>query len=165
MSIESDIARISEQEASIVFQRFDEEQAFRLGVSLRDRALREALPIVIDIRTWDRALFFAALPGSTDANADWVRRKVNVVRRMGRSSYRVALEQNTPDSLFPARHGLDAKDYVLAGGCFPIRLANAGIIGCATISGLPQRQDHAVVVEALCAHLGLDHAALALPAE
>lgn len=165
MSIEADIARIREQEAAIVFERFDEEQAFRLGASLRDRALREAFPIVIDIRTWDRALFFAALPGSTDANADWVRRKVNVVRRMGRSSFRVALEQNTPDSLFPARHGLDPKDFVLAGGCFPIRLANAGIIGCVTISGLPQRQDHAVVVEALCAHLGLDHAALALPAE
>ena len=46
-----------------------------------------------------------------------------------------------------------------------IRLAAAGIIGCVTISGLPQRQDHAIVVEALCAHLGLDHAALALPAE
>jgi len=165
MSIEADIARIREQEAAIAFERFDEEQAFRLGASLRDRALREAFPIVIDIRTWDRALFFAALPGSTDANADWVRRKVNVVRRMGRSSFRVALEQNTPDSLFPARHGLDPKDFVLAGGCFPIRLANAGIIGCVTISGLPQRQDHAVVVEALCAHLGLDHAALVLPAE
>jgi uncharacterized protein (UPF0303 family) len=165
MSIETDIARISEQEASIVFQRFDEEQAFRLGVSLRERAQREALPIVIDIRTWDRALFYTALPGSTDANADWVRRKVNVVRRMGKSSYRVALEQNTPDSLFPARHGLDPNDYVLAGGGFPIRLANAGIIGCVTISGLPQRQDHAIVVEALCAHLGLDHDGLALPAD
>ncbi|MFN3548872.1 MAG: heme-degrading domain-containing protein [Mesorhizobium sp.] len=165
MSIESDIARIAEQEAAIVFDRFDEEEAFRLGAALRERAARDHLPIVIDIRTWDRALFFAALPGSTDANSDWVRRKINTVRRMGKSSYRVALEQNTSDSLFPPRHGLDPKDFVLAGGCFPIRLANAGIIGCVTISGLPQRQDHGVVVEALCAHLGLDHAALALRAE
>ncbi|RST83103.1 heme-degrading domain-containing protein [Aquibium carbonis] len=164
MSIETDIARICEQEAAIVFPRFDEDEAFRLGIWLRERALREALPIVIDIRTWDRALFFAALPGSTDANADWVRRKVATVRRMGRSSYRVALEQNTADGLFPARHGLDPKDYVLAGGGFPIRLADAGIIGCVTVSGLPQRQDHALVVEALCARLGLDHARLALPA-
>ena len=165
MSMESDLAVIRRQEASIVFERFDEEQAFRIGVLLRDRGVRDGLPIVIDVRTWDRALFFAALPGSTDANADWVRRKVNTVRRMGRSSYRAALEQNAPDGLFPQRHGLDPQDYVLAGGSFPIRLAAAGIIGCVTISGLPQRQDHAIVVEALCAHLGLDHAALALPAE
>ncbi len=164
MSIEADLALIRLQEAAIVFARFDEEQAFRLGLALRERAVRDELPIVIDIRTWDRALFFVALPGSTDANADWVRRKINTVRRMGKSSYRVALEQNAPDGLFPPRHGLDPKDFVLAGGGFPIRLANAGILGCVTISGLPQRQDHAIVVEALCAHLGLDHAALALPA-
>jgi len=164
-SIENDLALIRGQEAAIVFERFDEEQAFLLGVRLREHAVRDGLPIVIDVRTWDRALFFAALPGSTEANADWVRRKVNTVRRLGRSSYRAALEQNTPDGLFPPRHGLDPKDFVLAGGSFPIRLAAAGIIGCVTISGLPQRQDHAVVVEALCAHLGLDHAALALPAE
>ena len=165
MNAETDIVRIARQEAAIVFDRFDEEQAFLLGVSLRELAVREKLPIVIDIRTWDRALFFAALPGSTEANVDWVRRKVNTVRRMGKSSYRVALEQDTADGLFPPRHGLEAKDFVLAGGGFPIRLARAGIIGCVTISGLPQRQDHAIVVEALCAHLGLDHMALALPAE
>lgn len=165
MSMEADLDLIRQQEAAIVFERFDEEQAFRLGTLLRDRAMRDGLPIVIDIRTWDRALFFAALPGSTEANADWVRRKVNTVRRMSRSSYRAALEQNAPDGLFPPRHGLDPKDFVLAGGSFPIRLAGAGIVGCVTISGLPQRQDHAVVVEALCAHLGLDHAALALPVE
>ncbi len=164
MSHESDIARIREQEAAIAFQRFDEAEAFGLGVRLRERAVRDGLPIVIDVRTWDRALFYAALPGSMDANADWVRRKVNVVRRFLRSSYRVALEQDTADSLFAPRHGLDPKDYVLAGGGFPIRIAHAGIIGCVTVSGLPQRQDHAVVVEALCAHLGLDAEALALPA-
>jgi uncharacterized protein (UPF0303 family) len=164
MSYETDIARIREQEAAIVFPRFDEEEAFRIGVALRERAVREALPIVIDVRTWDRGLFYTALPGSMDINAEWVRRKVNVVRRFLRSSYRVALEQDTPDSLFAPRHGLDPKDYVLAGGGFPIRVAQAGIIGCVTVSGLPQRQDHAVAVEALCAHLGLDAEGLALPA-
>lgn len=163
MSRESDIARIKDQEAAIVFERFDEEEAFRLGLALRERAVTGDLPIVIDIRTWDRQLFFCAMPGSTDANADWVRRKVNVLRRFGRSTYRVALEQNRDDELFAPRHGLDPKDFVLAGGGFPIRLNNAGIVGCVTVSGLPQREDHAVVVEALSSHLGLDHAALALP--
>lgn len=160
---EADIARMQEQEAAIVFARFDEEEAFRLGLTLRERALRDGLPIVIDVRTFDRALFFSALAGSVDANADWVRRKVNVVRRFAKSSYRVALEQETADSLFPPRHGLDPRDFVLAGGGFPIRVASAGMIGCVTVSGLPQREDHTMVVEGLCAHLGLDHEALALP--
>ena len=164
MSRESDIARIKDQEAAIVFDRFDEEEAFRLGLALRERAVSGNLPIVIDIRTWDRQLFFCATPGANEGNADWVRRKINVLRRFGRSTYRVALEQNRDDDLFAPRHGLDPKDFVLAGGGFPIRLKNAGIVGCVTVSGLPQREDHTLVVEALCTHLGLDHAALALPA-
>ena len=164
MTRQSDIERIRLQEEAIQFDRFDEDAAFRLGLAVRERAVAAAMPLVVDIRTWDRHLFFSALPGSTDANADWVRRKVNVVRRFGRSTYRVALEQNREDSLFSPRHGLDPKDFVLAGGGFPIRLRNAGVIGAITVSGLPQRDDHALVVEALCAHLGLDHAGLALPA-
>ena len=42
---------------------------------------------------------------------------------------------------------------------------NAGIVGSVTVSGLPQRDDHNLVVEALCALLGKDFAALRLGPE
>ena len=35
------------------------------------------------------------------------------------------------------------------GGSFPIRVAGVGIVGAVTVSGLPQAQDHALVVEGL----------------
>jgi uncharacterized protein (UPF0303 family) len=41
----------------------------------------------------------------------------------------------------------------------------AGVVGSVTVSGLPQRADHELAVEALCAELGRDYAALRLGAE
>ncbi|MEP9399567.1 heme-degrading domain-containing protein [Mesorhizobium sp. KR2-14] len=159
-----DIERIKRQEAELVFDRFDETVAFEIGSAIRERALAENLPIVIDIRLWDRALFYAALPGSTAINANWARRKINVVRMFLKSTYRMVLEQDRPDRTFKVGEGLDPADYVLAGGGFPIRVANAGVVGVIAVSGLPERQDHEVIVAALCAHLGLDAGALALSA-
>jgi uncharacterized protein (UPF0303 family) len=39
------------------------------------------------------------------------------------------------------------------------------VVGSVTVSGLPQRDDHNLVVEALCAMLGRDFAALQLEPE
>jgi uncharacterized protein (UPF0303 family) len=49
--------------------------------------------------------------------------------------------------------GLDTADYAAAGGSFPIRVRGVGVVAAVTISGLPQAQDHAVVVRALEEHL------------
>ena len=163
MSAAEDIARIAEQERALVFSRFDEAAAFEIGAAIRADGLARRYPIIVDIQLWDRPLFYAALPGSTATNANWARRKRNVVRMIGKSTYRLVLEKNRPDRTFAPGEGLDPADYVLAGGGFPIRVEAASLIGAIAVSGLPERQDHGVIVAALCTHLGLDPAAHALP--
>lgn len=163
MSTADDIARMIVQETTLVFSEFSEAIAFELGSAIRAKALREELGIVAEIRTGERPLFYMALPGTNADNANWVRRKANVVQRMNKSSYRVVLEHKEPQNYFGPRRGLDNMDYVLAGGGFPIRLKNAGLIGAICISGLHERDDHRVVVEALCDYLGHDASALSLP--
>lgn len=158
-----DIETIKRQEATLVFSEFDEAIAFEIGTAIRDRALAGNLPIIVDIRTFDRPLFYAALPGSNASNPDWARRKINVVKRFLRSTYRMALEQQRPDRTFKIGEGLDIADYVLAGGGFPVTVKGAGVIGVIAVSGLPEREDHGVVVDALCDHLGVDKRGLALP--
>ncbi|MEO5759301.1 MAG: heme-degrading domain-containing protein [Mesorhizobium sp.] len=165
MAVAEDIARIKKQEEALVFSAFDEATAFKLGSAIRDRALAENLPIIVDIRTFDRPLFYAAMPGSNASNPDWARRKVNVVKRFLKSSYRMVLEQQRPDRTFKVGEALDISDYVLAGGGFPIKVEGAGVIGVIAVSGLPEREDHNVVVDAVCAHLGIDRQKLALPPE
>jgi len=164
MAAADDIERIGKQEATLVFDRFDEAVAFEIGTAIRERALKDGLPVVVDIRTFDRPLFYAALPGSSGNNAHWARRKINTVKLLLKSTYRAVLEQNRPDSIFPPRYGLDMADYALAGGGFPVAVRNAGVVGVIAVSGLPERDDHNLVVAALCGYLGKDAEALALPA-
>jgi uncharacterized protein (UPF0303 family) len=163
MSVADDIEKIKVQETELAFDAFDEATAFEIGSALRARALAENWPIIVDIRLWDRPLFYAAMPGSTGSNTDWARRKRNVVKMFLKSTYRMMLEQGGESALFAERYGLSASEYVLAGGGFPIRVKGAGVIGVIAVSGLPQRQDHAIVVDALCDHLGRDRATFALP--
>ncbi|RWP96180.1 heme-degrading domain-containing protein [Mesorhizobium sp.] len=165
MAVADDIALIQKQEAELVFSVFDEAVAFKIGSTIRDRALAQSLPIIVDIRTFDRPLFYAAMPGSNASNPDWARRKINVVRRFLRSTYCMVLEQQRPDRSFKPGEGLDISDYVLAGGGFPVTVKGAGVIGVIAVSGLPEREDHGVVVDALCSHLGVDGRELALPPE
>ena len=165
MAAADDIALIQKQEEMLVFPAFDEAVAFKIGVAIRKRALADHLPIIVDIRLWDRPLFYAAMPGSNASNPDWARRKINVVKRYLKSTYRLVLEQQRPDRTFKIGEGLDIVDYVLAGGGFPVTVKGAGVIGAITVSGLPERQDHGVVVDALCDHLGVDKRGLALAAE
>ena len=162
MDVSGDIAKIASQEAALVFPAFDEAAAFAVGSALRARGLKDKAPIVIDIRTFDRPLFYAALPGSTADNANWARRKRNVVQMFLKSTYRMVLEQQRPDRTFKPGSGIDSADYVLAGGGFPVTVKGAGVVGVIAVSGLPEREDHGIIVAVLCEHLGLDAKALAL---
>jgi uncharacterized protein (UPF0303 family) len=163
MAAAEDIALVKKQEQDLVLAEFDEAVAFKLGSAIRDRALAEGLSLVVDIRSWDRQMFFAATSGTSADNTEWVRRKINTVRRFQRPSYRMVLERG--EAPFSPQAGADPADFVIAGGGFPIRVKGAGIVGCLTISGLPGRDDHGVAVAALCDHLGVDRAAYALPKE
>ncbi len=165
MSLESDIAQIARQEEALRFKQFSEADAWALGLRMRAAAEARNIPFVIDIRIGNRPLFYTALPGSTPENPDWVRRKVNTVMRFHKSSYRVGREYELQNKRFDASRGLDPMDYAPAGGGFPIHLIGTGVVGSITVSGVPQRQDHAFVVEMLCDHLGADFKALDLGPE
>ncbi|WP_240229776.1 heme-degrading domain-containing protein [Devosia lacusdianchii] len=163
MAVAEDIELVKKQERELVLAAFDETVAYELGTAIRQRAITEKLGLVVDIRTWDRQMFFAATTGTSADNAEWVRRKINTVRRFQRASYRMVLERG--EAPFSPQSGVDPADYVIAGGGFPIRVKGAGIIGCLTISGLPGRNDHGVAVAALATHLGFEPQDFALPPE
>lgn len=156
MSIEDDLAKIAEQEEQLRFASFDCDAAFALGTLLRSLAVERGLGVAIDVSFVAMPLFYTALAGSTPDNPNWVRRKRNVVFRFFRSSYGVGRMLTAQGFTLTDKFGLPAADYAAHGGSFPIVVAGTGCVGAVTVSGLPQRDDHALVVEALALTLGRD---------
>ena len=166
MAIAEDLATLARQESELLFPNFDYDTAWRLGLSLRELALTRKYSIVIDVRRFGQPhqqLFYTAFSGTTPDNQRWVQRKINVVARFHRSSYTIGLMLEQSNRTFSDRYNLPDADYAAHGGCFPIHVAGTGIVGSVTVSGLPQREDHNLVVEALCLELGKDHHSLRLP--
>jgi uncharacterized protein (UPF0303 family) len=143
-----DIDTLTNQETRLVFQHFNESTALDLGMALLTMARAGNMPVVIDIRTPNRTYFHAALPGSGPLNDSWARRKSNVALMFEQSSMLVTTTLNEKGGILSA-HGLPETDYAASGGSFPIRVQNVGVVAAVTVSGLPQVEDHALVVRAL----------------
>lgn len=171
MPTEDDLERITRQERELQWTSFSEDDAWELGATLRELAAERQLAIVIDIRRFaphfgshaGPPLFFAAMRVTTPDNAEWARRKANVVARLHRSSYAIGLALQSRNTTLQDKYGWPAADYASHGGAFPIALAGTGVIGSITVSGLPQRDDHELVVEALCLERDRNYTDLRLP--
>jgi uncharacterized protein (UPF0303 family) len=150
------IAQLEEQERRLEFTRFDNNDAWTLGSLLVGLAQERELAVTIDVRRHGHLLFHAALPGTTPDNDAWIERKVRVVNRFNASSYLVGRRLAAQDQTLGPAQGVDEADYATHGGAFPIRITGVGVVGAITVSGLPQADDHALVVEAIETFLSAD---------
>lgn len=153
MTIEHDLSRITLQEETLRFDAFDISTAWVLGKLLHDLASERNHAIAIDVTLHSMPAFYVAMPGSTPDYANWIRRKRNTVFRYFRSSYASGLLLEKQGKTLEST-GLAIADFASHGGSFPIWVNGTGCIGAVTVSGLPQRDDHNLVVEALALMLG-----------
>ena len=65
------------------------------------------------------------------------------------ASYGVGLSFKATGKDFDTSARLDTTQYAAHGGVFPITIAGVGMVGTVGVSGLPQADDHAFVVEHL----------------
>jgi uncharacterized protein (UPF0303 family) len=147
------IASLEAHEEQLVFTRFDNTDAWQLGSAMVAAATERKLPITIDIRRNGHQLFHAALPGTTAENDSWIDRKVNVVNRFGAASYLVGRRLAASETELDEALGVEPRLFAAHGGAFPIRIKDTGVVGTITVSGLPQADDHAFVVELIGAFL------------
>jgi uncharacterized protein (UPF0303 family) len=143
------LPELLEQEERLQFTQFTNETAFAVGMALVLTAQTEQLAVTIDIVRHGHQLFHVALPGTTPDNDRWIQRKNRVVQHFGHSSYYVGVLTRSKGMTLAERSALDETLYAAHGGAFPIIIANVGVVGTITVSGLPQADDHALVVRVL----------------
>jgi uncharacterized protein (UPF0303 family) len=149
------LAAIEADEARLVFRSFSNADGLALGLALLEAARAAGHVLAVDVRRFCGAqvVFHAALDGAAPDLGHWVQRKSRVVERFHRSSWFMSRSLALKGRSLLDAYGLDERDFAPHGGSFPITVAGAGVVGAVTVSGLPQAQDHALVVAVLAAFL------------
>lgn len=147
------LKQLLQEEHDLQFTKFNEDISWELGSQLVEHARSRNLPVTIDITRGTHQLFHASLLGTSPDNDEWVKRKIRLVYRFGHSSFYMGqLLKNKGKSIEQA-YLVSESEYAPHGGCFPIIVRDTGIVGTITVSGLPQEEDHKLVVEALRRYL------------
>ncbi len=143
------VDQLDAEAAELELVSFTADDARRLGMILVALAEARVLPVAIDITRGMQVLFHVAMPGATADNDDWVRRKVRTVVRHGEPSLLVGMRPRLRGKRIEDDPWFDERRYAAHGGCVPVCVRGAGMVATATVSGLPQVDDHRLVVEAL----------------
>ena len=143
------IESVKAEELELIFSEFSHETAINLGYALHEKAKILGVSVTIDIRKGDHILFHLAMEGTSPNNDRWVKRKSNTVQFLHMSSYRAGLENILSGETLASQQYLNPMEYAEHGGSFPLTIKGTGVIGAVTVSGLPQKKDHELVVGVL----------------
>jgi uncharacterized protein (UPF0303 family) len=137
------------EESRLILSSFDYATAWTLGARMQAIATRDSLPVAIEVCHGTTPVFFCLMPGATPDNSEWVRRKRAVALRFHHASLFMRLSCAAKGVDMNARYGLPSTDFVASGGSIPLRVRGVGVVGAATVSGLPDVADHALIVQAI----------------
>ncbi len=156
MTPDEDLLVLQQQEQLLCFSSFGAEEAWRLGSRLRGSLLARGAAGSMEIDLAGHLLFACATAGAAPGQANWIRRKRNTVRHFARSTYAVGRKLERDGTTLLISNGLSEVDFAAHGGGFPLMLKGTGMVGSVVLSGLPQREDHNLVIEALAELSGVD---------
>ena len=138
-----------QQEEEIQFSSFSNDTAFAVGTALLNAAKNKGKAVTIDIARNGQQLFHFAMQGTSRDNDVWVLRKNNVVNRFGHSSFYMGISLKSKGQTIEEKYLISSSEYAAHGGAFPLIIQGVGVVGTITVSGLPQEQDHELVVTTL----------------
>ncbi len=143
------LKQLLQEEQELQFTFFNEITTWQLGAQMVEHVMRENLPVTIDITRGQQQLFHYSMPGTTADNDEWVKRKVRLVNRFSHSSFYMGQLLKHKGKTIEQSYLIPESEFAAHGGCFPIIVKGTGTVGTITVSGLPQEEDHKLVVESI----------------
>ena len=147
---------IEQQENELQFTEFSNDDALTIGNILVALAGKENLAVTIDITRFGQQLFHYAFNGTSADNDRWIKGKIKIACLMNHSSYYCELYFKNRGTTIEDDFHLPHTEYLPYGGCFPIMIANTGMIGTISVSGLASEDDHALVIKAISQYMDKD---------
>ena len=138
-----------QEELLLTLPALDVAGAIEIGEIAKSFGTQRGLPIAVEVRVGDWAVYHASLPGSTPENDWWIGRKARVVKLKKHSTMyeRVLAEERGVD--WHKENNLLDETHAIHGGGLPLITKEDGCVGVLIISGLPQVDDHLLGVEVL----------------
>ena len=142
-------SRLLQEELLLTLPALDMAGAVEIGEIAKSFGTQRSLPIAVEVRVGDWAIYHASLPGSTPENDWWIGRKARVVKLKQHSTMyeRVLAEECGID--WHKENNLLDETHAIHGGGLPLITKDEGLVGALLISGLPQVEDHLLGVEVL----------------
>lgn len=141
------------QENTLVFPKFDQEDAVAIGLKLFEKAKAEGKNIAVHISLNRRDLFHLSMDGCAPDNDVWLRKKENMVYRFLKSSFSTVTFCEMMGTDVFGFYALDPDSYAGAGGGFPITVEGAGCVGAICCGGMMPHEDHQIIVDVLKEYL------------
>lgn len=146
---------VVKQEELLVFDKFDREDVLALGLKVIELAKNKyGHGVAVRIVSEGATTFYHMMDGSSLENNWWMSKKLNTCHKTGVSSFRATLEFEYGIRK-PEEWTRNEGNYVLCGGCIPVKLKNGETVGHVMVSALPHEKDHQLVADAMAEYLGV----------
>lgn len=146
---DQEIAKLQEEQKALVLKKFDEDDAWKMGVWMREEASKNNYAVGMSISINHKKVFHVTMPNTAPLSDDWLRRKENTVYKFFKSSFEMAYFLDKNEQTAHSRYGLAHEDYAIAGGGLPICVEGVGVIGAVAVTGLPQEKDHGLAADGI----------------
>lgn len=144
---------IKAQEKALVFPKLDSDTIVAIAKIIVAKLREEKQPGYVLASVGGCTIYAESLPGAMPDNADWARRKGNLVMLYNRSSYLTTLTMKSKGKDLSTR-GLPLSEYCLFGGAFPIKLGDL-TVGFISASGTNQEHEHQTVANGIAEYFGV----------